>query len=289
MAEIETGFVRPDRALFEELVISSLRAAGERTEPARCEIVEHGSANLVVLAGTTAVRVSRTERAAVELERAQRLIDRLPPLPFAVPQSVADPVRAGGLVAVAQRRLRGEPHPSGSGDPHELQAVLAALRSVSLEGMRSEVAPPRAFMGGDAWRELMRERAIPLLPARVRSRAERMVDAMAELNAPGPPSLTHGDLAGANMLWSDGHVVGVLDWDLASAGDPADDVAALGTWHGWDAVVGFVAPGVEHRARTIAATYPLQLVCFAIVQGRPEPEIQRAVERAGRLLSHATN
>lgn len=31
------------------------------------------------------------------------------------------------------------------------------------------------------------------------------------------PVLNHGNLAGSNVFWWDGRVVGVLDWDLASA------------------------------------------------------------------------
>lgn len=281
---VETDFVAPDPRLFDELVSAALRAAGEASRRDRWELVDHGSANLVVLAGRTAVRVSRTEHAAAEVERAQRVIDSLPSLPFAVPRSRAEPVRAEGLIAVAQSRLRGVPHPSGSGDPRELAALLDALHSVPLATVRADLARPRAFMGGDAWRETMAERVLPLLDDEARSRGERVVEGLAALAEPAEPSLVHGDLAGANVLWTDGRVSGVIDWDLASAGDPADDVAALATWHGWEAIAGVVPPDTENRARVIAATYPLQLVCFAVVNRRPVAEIDRAVQRANRRL-----
>ena len=282
---VETGFVTPDPQLFEELVSAALRAAGEEAQRDRRLLIDHGSANLVVLAGRTAVRVSRTREAAAELERAQRLVDGLPPLPFAVPRSVVDPVYAEGLVAVVQRRLPGVPHPSGSGDPRELAALLGALQGVALDKLRESLAHPRAFMGGAAWRDLMGARVLPLLTPGVRARAEEAVEALSSLEAPAVPSLTHGDLAGANVLWVDGRVAGVVDWDLASAGDPAEDVAALATWHGWDAVSDIIGPDTERRARVIAATYPLQLVGFALVQGRPEAEVDRAVQRANHALS----
>ncbi|MCI0159138.1 aminoglycoside phosphotransferase family protein [Leifsonia shinshuensis] len=285
---VETDFVAPGPRLFDELVTAALRAAGESTDPDRRVLVDHGSANLVVLVGATAVRVSRTEQAAAEVERAQRVIDGLPPLPFAVPRSRAEPVRAEGLIAIAQRRLPGEPYPSGSGDPRELASLLDALHRVPLDTVRADLAHPRAFMGGDAWRELMTERVLPLLDLRARTRGGRAVEELAALEEPSEPSLVHGDLAGANVLWADGRVCGLLDWDLASAGDPAEDVAALATWHGWDAITGVVSPGTEHRARVIAATYPLQLVCFGIVHGRPSAEIDRAVERANRALAART-
>lgn len=282
---VETGFVTPEPQAFAELVAGALRAAGEATRPGTGSVIEHGSANIVVLAGRTAVRVGRDTQASAQLERAQRLIDALPVLPFAVPRSVADPVRAGGLTAIAQRRLPGEPHPSGSGDPEQLGILLESLSAVPLESVDAHLAPPRAFMGGDVWRRLMYEEAIPLLDAGVRPRAERIADALSALEAQARPVLTHGDLAGANVLWSDGRVAGVVDWDLASAGDPAEDVAALATWHGWEALRGVVDSDVERRARVIAATYPLQLVCFGLAHGRPATEIARAVERANRLAA----
>lgn len=65
-----------------------------------------------------------------------------------------------------------------------------------------------------------------------------------------------------------------------AADDEAKDVAALATWHGWDAVARTVPPEIARRARIIAATYPLQLLCFAIAGGRPSAEIERAVARA---------
>ncbi|QNE35037.1 phosphotransferase family protein [Leifsonia shinshuensis] len=286
---VETGFVTPGPRVFAELVAGALRAAGEDTRPDPRSVIEHGSANLVVLAGRTAVRVGRDPQASAQLERAQRLIDALPELPFGVPRSVAEPVRAGGLTAIAQRRVPGEPHPSGSGDPEQLGLLLASLRAVPLEIVDVHLAPPRVFMGGDAWRRLMHEEAIPRLDAAVRPRAERIADALSALEPPAEAVLTHGDLAGANVLWSDGRVAGVVDWDLASAGDPAEDVAALATWHGWEALRGVVDADVERRAQVIAATYPLQLVCFGIAHGRPDVEVSRAVDRANRRLAAQTD
>ncbi|MFC7926102.1 hypothetical protein [Microbacterium laevaniformans] len=65
-----------------------------------------------------------------------------------------------------------------------------------------------------------------------------------------------------------------------AADDEAKDVAALATWHGWDAVARIVPPETARRARIIAATYPLQLLCFAIAGCRPAEEIERALTRA---------
>ncbi|MEY9951108.1 phosphotransferase family protein [Leifsonia sp. EB34] len=284
----ETGFVTPEPHVFEELVAGALRAAGEDARPERRTVIEHGSANIVVLAGSTAVRVGRDRRASVRLGRAQQLIDALPELPFALPRSVAEPVRIGGLTAIAQRRVPGEPHPSGSGDPAQLGILLESLRAVPLAEVGAHLAPPHSYMGGEAWRSLLYDQAIPRLESDVRPRAERIADALSALEPPTEPVLTHGDLAGANVLWSDGRVAGVVDWDLASAGDPAEDAAALATWHGWQALHGVIDADIARRARVIAATYPLQLICFGIAHDRPDAEIARAVGRANRKLATET-
>jgi aminoglycoside phosphotransferase (APT) family kinase protein len=38
-------------------------------------------------------------------------------------------------------------------------------------------------------------------------------------------SIVHGDWAPYNVVWRDGVVIGVIDWDLARPGDPLDDLA----------------------------------------------------------------
>jgi aminoglycoside phosphotransferase (APT) family kinase protein len=40
-----------------------------------------------------------------------------------------------------------------------------------------------------------------------------------------PFCLTHGDIGAHNLLTRDGHLAALLDWELASMGDPADDLA----------------------------------------------------------------
>ncbi|WP_231902689.1 hypothetical protein [Microbacterium sp. TNHR37B] len=84
---MDTGFAAPPEDVIDELVAAVLSAAGERVSRPDWRRVTHGSAHLVVLAGTVAVRVTRTPAAAAETVRTQRLIDLLPPLPFAVPRS----------------------------------------------------------------------------------------------------------------------------------------------------------------------------------------------------------
>lgn len=281
----ETGFVRPDAALVDELATEALRAAGAPTDQGVWTRIDHGSVNLIVLSGDVAVRVTRSPESVPQLLREQRLVDRLPDLPFAVPRSVGEPVLMGGIAAVAQRRLPGAPHPSGGGDPRQLRAVLDAIHSVPLDPVRDDLAPARSFMGGARWFEVMTDQAIPLLARDAQAPARRAADGLAALD-PVRPVLVHGDLAGANVLWENGRISGVLDWDLASADDQAEDVAALGNWHGWEQIAQAADAHVVERARAFAATYPLQVICFALLNARPLGEVARAVASANaRLLS----
>jgi aminoglycoside phosphotransferase (APT) family kinase protein len=86
------------------------------------------------------------------------------------------------------------------------------------------------------------------------------------------PSLVHGDLGGANMRWSsDGRLVGVIDWDWASAWDPAVDAACL-AWHGWAAVEAAVDPPIYHRARIWERTFGIEQIVASRLRppGRPD-------------------
>ena len=40
-----------------------------------------------------------------------------------------------------------------------------------------------------------------------------------------PPVLLHGDFWPGNLLWRDGRLVAILDWEDAALGDPLSDVA----------------------------------------------------------------
>ncbi len=41
----------------------------------------------------------------------------------------------------------------------------------------------------------------------------------------GPPALLHGDFWPRNLLWRDGRIAAVLDWEDAACGDPLSDIA----------------------------------------------------------------
>lgn len=125
----------------------------------------------------------------------------------------------------------------------------------------------------------MTDEVLPRLPDDVRDEAAKRVAALADLDSP-VVALNHGDLAGSNVLWRDGRVVGVLDWDLAAEDDPAEDVASLAGWHGWGLVGQLADPETVARAEVFRRSFPLQIIAFQIVHDRPADELERAIQRA---------
>lgn len=274
----ETRFHRPADHVITRLVERAL-ASADADAAGPWELIETGSSSLVAITEHHAVRISRDVHAATHLERSQSLVDSLPALPFDVPRSLGGLVTADGLVAVATQRLMGKPHPYGSGDPQRLKALLDAIHAIDSKPFMHLLAPRRSYAGGDQWYEVMVQDVIPRLPVAIRDAARRAVDALAALPA-DQLVFSHGDLAGGNVLWNGHDVSGVLDWDLASLDDPAEDIASLAVWHGWDLVEALATPEEQVRADVIRRTFPLQVVASATIRGRPQEEIDRAITRA---------
>lgn len=267
-----------DQELVDELIIQALRSAGDGTPPGQRQVLDHGTSSLVVLTATTAVRIAKDRHAGEELQRTQRLVDALPDLPFAVPRSCGDPVVLDGVTAVPTTRLAGTSHPPGHGDAAPLRELLEAIHDLPIGPEHPELAVRRAFSGGERWREVLREEVPPLLPARVRTEAVRRAEALCAL-PDAPTCFSHGDLAGENVLWRDGRVVAVLDWDLATHEDPAEDIASLAWWHGWDVLEQLTDAATAERAAVYRDAFPLQMVAFQLVAGRDRRAVEQAIAR----------
>lgn len=72
-------------------------------------------------------------------------------------------------------------------------------------------------------------------------------------NLPDPderPVLVHGDAGPGNFLFEDGHMTGVIDWELAHAGDPMEDLAWFSMRSVMEPVPDFVARIREYEAVT---------------------------------------
>lgn len=58
----------------------------------------------------------------------------------------------------------------------------------------------------------------------------------------------------------------------------------MAMWHGWDLVDHLAGDATVARAGLIRRTYPPQVAAFSLLHGRPDAEVERAVERAAQRL-----
>ncbi|RKT55734.1 capreomycin phosphotransferase [Saccharothrix australiensis] len=115
----------------------------------------------------------------------------------------------------------------------------------------------------------------PLMAAAGRERAERELAAVLALDHVAT-GLVHGDLGGENVLWDEAdppRLVGVVDWDGAVVGDPAEDLAAVGASYGpalLDRVIGLLGLDravVGPRIRAYQGTFALQQALAGALDG----------------------
>lgn len=282
----ETGFVEPDLATTTALVEQLLRDAGEPCDPAGWEWVRTGSSSLVVLSGDVAIRISRDSAAAADIRRSRELVAALPSLPFAVAQPLGEVAELDGVVAAAAARVPGTPRPPGPADTTQLRNLLDAIHGLDPDPLQAHLAPARVFFGGSDWYPVLTSRVVPRLPVKVQESAFAAVDALAQLDHP-EVAVGHGDLAGSNVHWEGDRVVGVLDWDLAALEDPAEDVASLLGWHGWELGPQVVDAATLARAAVFRAVSPLTAIAFAVLRDRPEAEVARVTARVAARLGRA--
>lgn len=137
------------------------------------------------------------------------------PLPVPVPEPTTDGVR--------HRLILGEPLAGGDeATGRALGAFLKALHGVDPVEAVAYGALDAATARAAKTAELAEFRAqiVPLLPAEVHERAERLLDRVAEVRT----SLVHCDFGPEHILALDGRITGVIDWTDAVIGDPALDL-----------------------------------------------------------------
>jgi aminoglycoside phosphotransferase (APT) family kinase protein len=249
--------------------------------------LRRGQFHDVVLAGEVAYRFPRDESSRRALPGRVALLGVLKDcrLPVATPVPLATG-RAGmqeplGRGYAALTRLRGEPLPRdlaarfGPVVIAELGGLLDALRGLGAEPAVIDAVPaadPRQWerFAADVARVLF-----PLMSQRGRRRAEAELTRVAAVD-PAGTALVHGDLGGTNLLWSVSEpgprLTGVLDWDEAHLGSPAEDLASLAATFGWP--LAEQLDGARHGgrgalpdARAIAATFALQQALPAALSG----------------------
>jgi aminoglycoside phosphotransferase (APT) family kinase protein len=125
--------------------------------------------------------------------------------------------------AVVMERAPGEPE--WNGDVIDaLLRELARLHALDPAELELPGFTPRAFADVELWQGILERRvsvdspfaafAFEYLRERFPGEPERIV-------------LDHGDPGVGNLLWHDGRISGLLDWELSHLGDPHDDLAFL--------------------------------------------------------------
>jgi len=208
------------RAVFPQLGARQVRAIGTGW-----------TADTYDVDGTWVVQFARDDEAAAKL---RQQIDTLPELAAELSALVPEPVHVDlDVPAIAYRRLEGVPidqAPDGLW-PERLGRFLYDLHLMPPEyvGLRGTSATRvRAAMRDElAW---MRTDVVPLLSPEDAKACESRFDAFLgdEELWRFAPCLTHDDIGPEHVLVSpSGDLVGVLDWEELTVGDPVADFAWL--------------------------------------------------------------
>ncbi|MEW2075586.1 aminoglycoside phosphotransferase family protein [Streptomyces sp. NPDC017966] len=182
------------------------------------------------------LRLAPDREASVRRRRELRLRDLVRPhVPVALPSAVAHGEWAPGLFCSLDTRLAG-----GTGEEHTVSAVgeadlaglLTGLREVPVRQAETLGVPRVSPRSLEALRRAAAEAAGRLAEADEfdPDRLNQLTPpAAVQLAAqPGTAVLVHHALTGGHLVVSaDGRVRGVLGWDAAVVGDPAEDIAGL--------------------------------------------------------------
>lgn len=242
------------------------------------QLVERGKDHLILLADELAVaRLPR--KPDPQLARTVQLVEQLE-LPWMLPTPLST-VDNG----VLQTYIPGTAHPHGVGDPHTLAEIVTIFDEHDTTGL--------ALNTPFAQRGRFTTEMLTALDAVV---ADHMAWEIAEYvhgwtdDGVGA-GLVHGDLAGHNMHWVDGQLVGILDWDYAAHWDTALNATYLSLWHG-------VAPEnftpTPHRARVWSGALGLYSLANALTWDisaagwrRLNKKVQPRILAAYQALPHA--
>ena len=103
----------------------------------------------------------------------------------------------------------------------QLAAYLAAIHRVDVTSLDTSFLPRQ----DDILTAKLRQRPARLDDTLEEGRIRDALEAVWPLPSPNPSGLLHGDYWPGNILWRDGRLVGVLDWEDAAIGDPLADLA----------------------------------------------------------------
>jgi Ser/Thr protein kinase RdoA (MazF antagonist) len=260
-----------------------LDVVGVRDSDAR---LVHGQFHDVVLAGDVAYRFPRHEHSRRALPAAVALLTALAnshiPVVVPVPLSTDHVECPLGISHVALSRVPGDPIDVISGARAEraviaeLAGLLDRLAELGTDPAIGQLVPRTR---PDHWLdfgEKVRQVLFPLMSAAGRRRADAELAAVANVTTAGD-ALVHNDLGGSNLLWKKAggqpQLAGVLDWDGASRGNQANDLASIAVTIGWSlssrvqAQRRAAASQILAEAELIARTFALQQALPAALSG----------------------
>jgi aminoglycoside phosphotransferase (APT) family kinase protein len=134
----------------------------------------------------------------------------------------------------------------------ELAAELGRIHRI--DGARPELAflPTQDGWLADACRERPVESDEALGPRRIRATLRSAGLGAHPLPHPNPPVLLHGDPWPGNVVWRDGRLAAMIDWEEAHVGDPLEDLAIAR----YDVLCMLGWQGMEQLTRAYAVAQP---------------------------------
>lgn len=145
-------------------------------------------------------------------------------LPAPSPVLLAQPGEVFAEAALVLAYIEGETDFRGEDLPHTLESLARQLAQVH----RSALGPDLAMLLPD--REQLVADFVATTPAAPdetigESEIRAALSARPLPKPRNPPALLHGDFWAGNVLWRDGGIVGIIDWEDAAIGDPLYDLA----------------------------------------------------------------
>lgn len=199
-------------------VSPSMAAQLEHFDWGTAQVVERGKDHTILIAPELAVaRIPR--RTDPDLTRKMTLLEQLQ-LPWGVPRPLSEVDRG-----VLQEYIPGTAHPHGTGDPQVLAEIVAVFAAYDPAGL--SLTAPFAQRGRFSRNMLTALDAI--VPDKMAWDIAEHVHGWTDDQVGA--GLVHGDLAGHNMHWDNGELVGILDWDYAAVWDTALNATYLSLWH----------------------------------------------------------
>lgn len=263
------------------VVTAVMDQAGIKVMQDRWDVRTTGSAHIIInMGGLLSVRVAKTKKTGHLVARRTEILRRLPQnLPFDVPRPITRVITRNGYTAVGLTWIKGEPRQQGPAPAKQIASLVKAIAGVDYRGYGPYLDYAHEHWAGKDWEQIARETVIPQLLSGAQKVALTALERVLALD-PIVPTLVHGDLAGHNILWNGDKLVGVIDWDHATIGDPAIDHASLGNFYGWESLAKALTDEQLERARAYAALLPIQSLGYTMTHGMGGAIQRLAVERA---------